>query len=71
MLTLQLEISHAFKATFLIFLSMSFLMCSLVDRRVPPIVTVSGMTLKADPPSILVSDKTAFLNGSNCLEIRL
>ena len=44
-------------------------MDSLVDLKVPPIVTVSGITLKADPPSIFVSDKTALLNGSSCLEI--
>ena len=34
-------------------------------------VTISGITLNAEPPSILVKDKTEFSKGSSCLDIKV
>ena len=69
--TSQLLIAQVLDATFFILSSISFLFFWSVDLSVPPIVTVSGITLNADPPSIFVIDKTALLKGSNCLDIKL
>ena len=69
--TVQLLIAQAFSAIFFIFASISSLNILSVDLSVPPIVTPSGITLKAEPPSILVNDRAMLLNGSNCLDTKL
>jgi len=58
MFTEQLLTEHAPWAACLIFSSMSFLVSVFVYLKVPPIVTLSGITLKADPPSIFVNEST-------------